>query len=450
MLKNKELLVMIGILAVGLIVNFGILLVYYTPLPKQLIGDEYHYFNYGLMFVSGQRVPYNLIWPPLYGEFIGLVFSVFGVRRIYIQIIQIGLWLASGILFSQIVKRLTSSHIMTYTSFALFLLCPELIAFSHYLWPEIMHLFMWILGLWLLICYPQRRIAAIIAGIVFGLALLTKSLLMPFIPVVVLFVLIIKRSTLSVKIRSSNATLLVVMILLIILPVMVNNLITKGAFIIADSSIFNIWVGLNDSERTDHNANEIVLQELSEYMSSNLNYKMKNLKYIKKIVEKVEQQGLFGTFFNQIGKQYFRLFDIQTFFTTQLPGGGRQAYTTKSQGLIKLLKLYSYIIYGFILVAGAAGICFLQVRYVNWFHFFALFIIYNLGLFLFLHVKTRYTIQFLPMLIFFASVTSYWLISRIRKTEMLPLEGFVFNNFRVSCGILLGTLMSIIMVQSLI
>jgi len=450
MLKNNKSSAIIGIAIVGLIINFGLLLVYYIPSTKQLIGDENYYNNYALLVVSGQRTPDNLIWPPLYGEFIGLLFSIFGSHRIYIQIIQIGLWLISGILFSQIVKRLTLSPIVAHISFTLFLLSPELIAFSHYLWPEIMHLFLWILGLWLLICYPQRRLAAIITGVAFGLALLTKSLLTPFIPVVVLFVLIRNYSSLSVKTRLINTTLILAFILLTTLPVMVNNLITQGEFTISDSSIFNIWVGLNDLGKTDYGANEIAGKEFNEYMLSGSNHRIRNLVYKEKIVKKLEQQGLVGTLFNQLGKQYFRLFDIQTFFTTQLPGGGRQAYTTDAQWLITFLKLYSYIIYGLILVAGTAGVCFLQVRYVNWSHLFVLFIIYNLGLFLFLHVKTRYVLQFLPMLILFASVTTYWLISIIKKTDTPPLKGFVFNKFRVICALLVGTLTGVIMIQSLI
>jgi hypothetical protein len=184
-------------------------------------------------------------------------------------------------------------------------------------------------------------------------------------------------------------------------------------------------------------------------MALEADFDTKNAIYKKRIGERLKEQGLLSTLSNQLGKQYFRLFDIQTFFTTQFIGGARQAYTTESQALITFLKIYAYITYGFVLTAGVAGISFLKLRSVQWPHFFLFFILYNLGLFFILHSKTRYVLQIFPFLIFFASVTTYGIVSKIRRQEP-SLEGFEFNRIRVLIAILSSILMGITMVQSLI
>jgi hypothetical protein len=240
---------------------------------------------------------------------------------------------------------------------------------------------------------------------------------------------------------------MIILAIAVILPVMIINLVERGEFVIANSSVFNTWVGLNDVETAD-SVNDIAGRELREYLQSGSDLKTRNSIFAARIIQKVSQQGLLDTLSNQLGKQYFRLFDIQTFFTTQIVGGGRQSYSADSTILNAALKLYSYAIYGFILISGAIGLCFLRIRPLGWYHLFSLFIAYNLGLFLLLHVKTRYVIQFLPMLIFFAGITSHWLIHKRRPTEALP--GFAFSNLRIGLGLLAGTAMSYVAFYNLI
>ena len=147
-----------GLIALGLVINFALLVFYYTPAPKALVGDENYYDQVALQINAGQQVPYDLRWPPLYPEFINAVFVLFGAQRIiYVQIVQLALGIITALLFERIVHKITGSSITSGIALALFLLCPELIVFTHYLWPETLHLFFWILSLWLLICAPDRK-----------------------------------------------------------------------------------------------------------------------------------------------------------------------------------------------------------------------------------------------------------------------------------------------------
>lgn len=434
------------VIAAGLAINLGLLFFYYVPSPKKLIGDETYYYQYALALASGQRVPYDLLWPPLYGEFVGFLFYSLEPQIIYVQISQIGLWLASAFFFREIVSRLTPSTTVTNASLTLFVLAPDLITFSHYLWPETVHLFLWLSSLWFLICRPFAWINTVLAGVLLGFALLTKSLLGPFVPVILIFLFLLNPK-INKGVRFINVALFAVMIIVVILPLMINNLMERKAFLVANSSVFNLWVGLNDVETAD-SVNDIAGVEMEHYLQSGPDLKTRNAIFMEKITRKISQQGLVDTLLNQLDKQYFRLFDVQTYFTTQLAGSGRQAYSANSRIINVTLKLYTYIVYGFILVAGAAGLCFLRLSPLGWWHLLALFIAYNLGIFLFLHVKTRYTVQFLPMLIFFASMTVYALIHN--KDPGLTLPGFTFNKIRIGLGIFVGVMMSYISFYNLI
>lgn len=434
--------------AVALLLNLGLLYFYYTPAPKRLIGDEGYYYRHALLIAQGQRVPYNLLWPPLYSELLGLLFSVFGPHRIVVQLVQIGLWLMSAWFFKEIVARVCSDAFVISCSAFFFLFSLELIAFSHYLWPETLHQFFWLLALWLLICRPHHCLTPVLAGAALGLALLTKSLLTLFIPVVALFVLPRRDEQIRLKRRVVAAALMIGAILLVTVPVMVNNFIIRGEFVIANSSVFNLWVGLNDVEKVDYR-NDIAGRERKKYMEAGSTLQARNLLYTAKIRGKIHQEGWSAVFVGQLRKQYFRLFDYQTFFTSQLAGGGRQAYASQSQRLITILTLYSVLTYGVVLIAGAAGVCFLRSGLWEWPQCFRLFIVYNLLLFLFLHVKTRYVIQFLPILMFFASLTVYALTMVVRGAEPWPADVAV-NKSRVICGITLGVLMGIFVFHSVL
>jgi len=441
--------ILAGISALGLLLNLGLLLFYYFPAPKQLISDEDYYYTYALTVAAGQRTAFDLIRPPLYGELIGGLFSIFGPHVIVVQAIQIGCWLTTGILFCCIVQLTTASVPVSHIALGLYLASPELSAFAHYLWPETIHLFLWMLALWLLISGPQSWRSTALAGIALGLALLTKSLLLPFLSVIVLFVVVSSRPASSVIRRLVPAAVLLGTLFITVLPVMLYNLTTQGEFMIADSSALNLWVGLNDRSPADSSDNEIVGTELREYIASGPDHSTRNAIYAEKILALIRQRGIRRSFLNQVEKQYFRLFDLRTFFSTQLQGGGRESYPARSAGLTAFLRLASYAIYGFILTAGAIGACFVRLRRLAWSQLFLLFIAYNLSLFFFLHAVTRYVIQFLPLLILFASAVTYWLMSVLSGRKVLP-GGFVFNRLRGVMGFLAGAIMVAVMLHGLI
>ncbi len=165
----------------------------------------------------------------------------------------------------------------------------------------------------------------------------------------------------------------------------------------------------------------------------------------KKIVALVQQQGVWSTLKQQLGRQYFRLLHHQSFFTTQLPGGSRAAYQLSEGPLTTALRLYSYGFHAVVLATSVLGLCFLRWRPPwRWSHAFALFIAYNLALFLFIHVKTRYMIQFLPMLMFFSGVAVHGLSRRNELSAFAPTSAFTVTRTRLLVGAVLIILIEMV------
>ena len=127
------------------------------------------------------------------------------------------------------------------------------------------------------------------------------------------------------------------------------------------------------------------------------------------------------TLLRQVNKQYFRLFDVTTFFVAQLPGEPRAAYTFRLPALAALLQIYTAVFQAAILLAGAIGVACLRGRPLSWLHFFLAFILYNLAILLVLHVTTRYMLQLLPMWIVFAAAGFTAVLSGCIATSCLRL-----------------------------
>ena len=116
----------------------------------------------------------------------------------------------------------------------------------------------------------------------------------------------------------------------------------------------------------------------------------------------------------------------------------RHSYNFDAPRLTSFLHLWSNGLYALILATSVMGMCFIAWRPIGWAHCFLLFIIYNLGLFLFLHVKTRYIVQFMPMMMFFSGITAHWISLLIRKQPNSSPPGFVVSRPRVILGAVLA------------
>ena len=126
----------------------------------------------------------------------------------------------------------------------------------------------------------------------------------------------------------------------------------------------------------------------------------------------VRERGLGSLLRAQLGRQYFRLFDKDSFVTDQLPGGaiGAQGYGYRGTpaALAALIRGWSYLLYAAVLAAAALGFAVDPPRGRPWRWVLVTFLVFNLAAFLLLHVKTRYRLAFLPVLDLHAGAFAAW------------------------------------------
>jgi 4-amino-4-deoxy-L-arabinose transferase-like glycosyltransferase len=427
----------IKVLAWGCVaaVHVAVFLLYWSPRAKVLWGDENTYLAAANSLLSTGSSNLDLLWPPLYPHMIAGLLALGGGSLIVVQLAQLGLLFASAYLLCCTTARLIGSPLAGTIAAFLLLADPTMAAFATYLWPEVLHNFLFLTVLWALVEHGDRTAGAVVAGVGLGLALLTKSLLGPFLPVLLLPLLLPRPRG-----RALARTALVVGIAaLAVTPVILSNGRTRGAYVVADSSRFNIWVGLNDESRKTM-VRDIAGREFQAYTESAPDFRGRQEVLGEKIAALVHQRGPARVFRDQVSRQYFRLFDRDSYLDDQFPGGPSHisgaGYPDPSPWLVRAVRVFSRIHYVIGLVAGVFGILACSRRASPWIRVALAFIGYNLVIFLVLHVKSRYRLPFIPVVELFAAGCISTLWSRVTGGEPAT-----FGPWRLTAASLLALLL---------
>ena len=404
----------------ALLLQAALLWIEWRPAPRRLWGDEATYWTAAEEVRAGGEGELHMIWPPLYPRFLAALMPLSGGSRFTAQVAQIALLAASALLLRGIGRALLPGAEVGHgihaadVAAALLLLDPQVACFGAFLWPELPHLALFLFAWWLLVTRSGRWPWLVSAGIALGLALLTKSLLLAFVPVLLAPLVVAAEPWPRRLLRP--AVVLGVMALTL-LPTLLHNRSRYGVFGVADSSAFNAWVGLNDRSRRNF-VGEIVGDELGVYLQSAPDPTRRATIARGKIRALIEERGVLAVLRAQFGRQYFRLFDRDSFLADQLPGGAIAArpdgygYAAPPSWLAAALRGWGWAIYGLTLVGAALGVATVPAVNRRWLAVALLFVAYNLALFLVLHVKTRYRVQLMPVLDLFAAASVAWLIAR--------------------------------------
>jgi hypothetical protein len=372
-----------ALLAIGLVLDLALLYLYYTPAPKRLMGDEFYYVGIATSRTFGRPGDPSPLWPPLYGDLVTRVFGLFGPQRLPMQALQIVMWLASGVMLHRIARRLAPAPIVANVAAGLFLLSPELMAFTHFFWAEIVHIFFVVAAVWLMVCHARSLATAAASGVLLGLALLTKLLLLPIAPLVpVAFAL---GTSGTWRTRLARAGLLGAAIVVTIAPTMLANRARYGAFMIADSSALTLWLGLVPPPDHRH--------AVAEFMASGPDMPTRNAVYREKAWSYVLQTGVLETLRRQLARQYFLLFSHRTWLTIQLPDGERARYRFGPPALALLVRTAADAAHAILLAAMALGVAALRPRTGGWWTVALAFLVYNLALYLPVNTNARYFAQ---------------------------------------------------------
>ncbi len=392
--------------------------------PRVPWGDENTYLASAARLLAGDPGWWpEPLWPPLYPQFLAGVLFLGGGDVVWVWVLQSALLVTTALVLGDLARRLTDSRAAGWTAAAMTVGYPPLVAFSHYLWPEILHLFLFVAVVWLLAGRPGSAVRNAIAGIALGLALLTKSLLLPFVPVLAV------AAVWGLRPRQAliRAGLVLVLAGVTVAPIVIANTTRTGQPTIANSATFNLWVGLNDVGR-DSFEHDVVWPEYRRWTDSADTDAERDLILRRKIRELVAERGIVSVVCDQLSKQYFRLFDAGCYLTDQLPGGAAQRQSGAGyvdagpvlSSVVTVLTLGSLLA---LYVAAPVGLIVGGCRRCRWARLLAAFVGYNLLLFLWLHVKTRYRIQMLPAAFVGVGCLVAWIEAGFRPRVTAPRAG---------------------------
>lgn len=367
------------------------------PVPRTLWGDENGYLDSAMKLLAGNPGWWlEPLWPPLYSQFLAGLLWFGGGSLTVVVLVQSALLGATAVLLGDLARRLCDSRAAGIVVVMVTLGYPPLVAFGHYLWPEVLHLFLFSALLWLMVVRADRGVWCAVAGVVLGLALLSKSLLMPFVPVLLVTMVWGSRPGLA----ALRVGLVLGMAAATVAPTISANAKRTGAPMIANSASFNIWVGLNDVGRRSFR-HDVVWPEYQRWKSSADSYTERDRILRLRISEFIRDRGWFQVFKDQVSKQYFRLFHAGCYLTDQLSGGAAQSLS--NAGYLRAGPVVSRVVTAvtaasilLLFAAAPAGLFLGGCRSKRWVRTLVLFVVFNLAIFFWLHVKTRYRIQMLP------------------------------------------------------
>jgi len=399
------------------LVHVGLMWLYWLPTRKVLWGDENTYWQSARALLAGDPSwrPEPL-WPDGYPRFLAGIMGVAGEHLIAVQVVQTALLVIAAVVLADLVCRVAGSRIAGFVAGGLMVVFPPLVAFGHSLWSETLHLFLFVAVLWMLVCRSRQLPWCVLAGVATGLALLTKSLLGPFVPV--LMVAAFARTPAGFWVKRAGVFALALGVT--IAPSVARQYRHTGRLMIADSSAFNLWVGLNDQARRNFEV-DVVSGAYREYAVSGSTFAERDAVLRRKISDHVARHSWIEIARGQLGRQYFRLFDKDSYLTDQLPGGAAvigygAGYVGAGDGATVAVRSLSYAMYGVLLAAAPLGLVLWRFRDRRWAHVFVLFVLYNLAILFWLHTKSRFRVQMLPVLFMGVGCAVAWMESRVRGT----------------------------------
>lgn len=395
--------VLAAILLLIVAVHGGLLWIYHEPAPKRLWGDQERYLRQATELREGAQVDNDPLWPTLYPRFVCGVLAVTGGSILALQLIQTLLLLLTSLLLHDLARRAGAPAGAALAAALLMLLYPPLAAFAHYLWPEVLHLALAACAVSILVRHPTSWPWLVLFGIVVGLALLTKYLLWPFVPLMLVPILLARDR----RGGAWRAVMVLIVIGLTVAPTLVTARARNGVTGVVASARFNLWVGLNERSRQTF-VDPIVDREYDRWKRSEASCSERAERLSRETRKLLRERGLRSVLLAQLGRQYFRLLDKDSFLTDQLPGGvlahREVGYRQTPRWLAAGLRGLSYTLYTAMLIAAPLGLVLYRPRRSRWLWLVAAFLVYSGLLFLLVHVKTRYRVQLLPLLCLFAGM----------------------------------------------
>ncbi|MDH3403501.1 MAG: hypothetical protein OES32_00915 [Acidobacteriota bacterium] len=383
-------------------VHLVLLGLYHWPEAKVPLGDERMYLRAAAAVAEEGRSGLGSLWPPGYAWFLAPLLAWGGGAVWPVQLAQSALLVLAALLLRRILRREIEDPRVGDLAALLVVAYPPLAAFAHFLWPEVLHLALMLGAVAWLLHGRARATTAIGGGILLALALQTKVLLLPFLVPLAAGLWL----RWPPRRRLPLLAALAVTVGLGVLPTVLAQQRDFGRPMLANSGLFNAWVGLNDVS-TNEFENPVIVAEYRRYMQSARSPLRRDRILRRKIATLVRERGPWTTLAGQLRRQYFRLFDRDSFLTQQLAGGVVWArgdgYRSGGSLAARWIAGLSRASWAAVLPLAALGIAIFPYRRRPFGWWVLGFLASQCALFLVLHVKTRYRVQMLPAFFLFAA-----------------------------------------------
>jgi len=238
---GKPLLALMGL---ALLVRL-VLLAMVTDMPCSHDQCDYLDLASGVAGGLGLATHDGYLWPPGFIAFLAFCKTIAGDSLLLPRLLQV--LLATGtvpLIF--ILGRRFHGRTAGLAAAAVFAVYPNLVGFTHLLWPATLYIFWFMLGMTLLLGVEQptrRHVAA--AGVCLGLAALVRGQALYFAPLAAAWLVLVAARE-ERRRRLGLAALLVACTLLPILPWTVRNAVTFHRFLLLDSTTGrNLYIGTN-------------------------------------------------------------------------------------------------------------------------------------------------------------------------------------------------------------
>lgn len=403
----------VGILLAGVVMQGAIAALGVPPAGRGLAGDEQMYVRVAGDLAAGRAVELDPLWPPGYPVLLGAWVSLTGSLLGFFAL-QVLAHLVAAALLARLGWCLTGDWRVAGLAATFLAIDPQVAAFAQTYWPETLHLALVVALLVAATEGIESDRGAVAFGAGLGAALLLKSLLTPFVPVLLFSALLggLPRA------RWRRAALAAGVMALLLAPAVWSNHRRHGFWGVADSTRFNLALGLADrSPRSlrDDGAYAFLL----EYQASGATFADRQRALGQRIRGELERRGAAAILAAQLGRQYFRLFDRESYFAAMLPGSGAlaaigQGFRDPPAALAATLGLLGALLYGVVLITAPFGGLLLLAKRDRRAWLPLAFVGYQVALFFFLHVKARYRLPLLPVLDLTAALALVQLADRFR------------------------------------
>lgn len=244
------------VLPLGLVLAATLRLGWLVIIPNAQVADAHWYYARALAIAAGQGYTVDGVatafWPIGYPAFLAALFALFGTSPWVGELANVVLALVAIVLAYALALRLFDRPAVARYTLLLLALYPTFIAHTSLLLSELLFVPLMLLGVLLLLpqqlALPIRLLRLVVAGMVLGLATLTRPQA-ALIPVAVYAALVLQRRVAGQRGAQSAApagswAIVYLSLALVLLPWTARNRETFGGFVfVSTNGGFNLYVG---------------------------------------------------------------------------------------------------------------------------------------------------------------------------------------------------------------